>query len=400
MSKIKDGKWFDDFLEACIEPESREIVNKDREKWEKDNRVFEDYISLKKDNQLYFDYLSNLLDYMGISKTKQAVESEKKVRYKVLNVEQGTNIVKELADVKPYGSLDEVIGKIFHVEDFGEEYSFDNISNCALDIEDIIIDLNYRSVHNKGYNVVFEVETWGKMVKYSRFRKAYENVKILRMVKRSELQEIIKQKSAQMDWNYYEACYPVLPFDKKAELSHGEISELLYKLVDAYVGLRYRSGKYIYAETIGGGIGGGNLIDRVLEEQVGHDMYEAVKDSVTSCVKDGIVKTINEEGYKYDSSYFDFFISAYISSFFPKVDWNKYVEVEKLRKCILWDYDDTRNSNPFSPAIELWNKGNFVIKYRNKWKVIGKGDQLVRLSENYRVRIDGREIEEGDNIIL
>ena len=131
-----------------------------------------------------------------------------------------------------YGKMNDILGKKFCCEDFDESDEECSRGFYATDIDGLV----YHYI-NSAKEVVFEVEMSGKFKEFDQFKRRYEKMKIIRKIEKDMLQNIVKATSKTMDFNYYEAIFPInfkeqelAPFDSYIEKSLWEWDKLYKKM--------------------------------------------------------------------------------------------------------------------------------------------------------------------------
>ena len=118
-----------------------------------------------------------------------------------------------------YGTESRLFGQpmVFYFDESDEQCS-DGF--YATDADGIIYSLNKHPDCR-----VYEVEVGGKEKIFDAYKQRYSEATFIRRLSDEDTRAIIKQQSDKMDWNYYEACFPIDPrkinvlFDREKSLS-------------------------------------------------------------------------------------------------------------------------------------------------------------------------------------
>ncbi len=264
-----------------------------------------------------------------------------------------------------YGKLEDFLGKDMTCENF--DSGGDECSNgyYATEIDGLI----YTNFSRDG-GAVFEMEMSGENRKFGTYKHRFESQKFIREVSLEEIKELVKEQSERMDWNYYEALFPVNPLKIKAEpVSHEDI--LLLKEWDS---VRNSAGESVWdsvKESVWDSVG------ISVWDSVGRSVGRSVRDSVCVSVWDSVGRSVRRLVGSSVGDSVGGLTYAYISSLFPNIkDW-KYVEYKE-------------GVNPFQSGIDLWNKGLVPSFDGNIWRLHAgeKADVVFEIGkddlENYK----------------
>jgi hypothetical protein len=221
----------------------------------------------------------------------------------------------------PYGTESRLFGQplVFEFDSSDEECSN---GFYATDADGIIYSLNkYPDCR------VYEVEVGGKEKIFDEYKQRYSEVTFIRRLTPAAVRKIIKAQSDKMDWNYFEACYPVnplaidIPFDREKALS------LLRAWDSVWASVRASVGDSVWTS-------------------VGASVRASVTASVTASVGASVTASVR----------------AYISSLFPNI---------KKWKGI----NHADGVNPFQSGIDLWMMG-LIPSYDGKVWRLHKGEKM------------------------
>lgn len=254
-----------------------------------------------------------------------------KILYKVLD-----------EDLKsPFKKFQYEIGKDYFCENFNTKPEMECSKGFyATDWEGIIYSMGKK-------NRIYEVMVWGKEVETDRFKRRYENIRIIREINETEVKQNLKRIEKQVGYNICEMVYPVNPFDIKAKKVTDREIELL-KEWSAISNFKLTgSVRFSVEESIM------NSDWKFLKRPTINYILYSIRDSILEKI---IHSMINKSYYNCKVNFSDFlydsvtnFIMAYISSNFYGIKEWKYIEYNS-------------EGNPFQCAIDLWKSG-FVISF-------------------------------------
>lgn len=241
-----------------------------------------------------------------------------KTMYKVLTLNKDNNKYYSPFQNHCYGLLSDFIGKEFICADFNDNINEDCSNGFyATNSDGIIYSLNtfaYNNSKSNKQNIVFEVEVSGKRVEYSIYKNRYEKQKFIKRLSNEELHQLIKIQSDKMEFNYYEACFPINPRDINTDdLDMKKVLKLLKEWTSMRNSARYS-----------------------VRDSVGYSTWDSVRYSVRESVGYSTWDSVRYSGRD--------FVGAYISSLFPNITKWEYIEHKEL-------------TNPFQAGIDLWKMG-------------------------------------------
>jgi hypothetical protein len=237
----------------------------------------------------------------------------------------------------PYGNEAELFGKklSFEFDDSNKECSN---GFYATDADGIIYSLNkYPDCK------VYEVEVGGKEKIFDAYKQRFSEATFVRRLTPAAVRKIIKAQSDKMDWNYYEACYPIdprkinVPLDREKALS----------LLRAWASVR-ASFRYSFWTSVGDSV----------RASVGDSFWYSSWTSVGASVRASVGASVRASvGDSVGDSF-----GAYISSLFPNI---------KKWKGI----NHADGVNPFQSGIDLWMMG-LIPSFDGKVWRLHKGEKM------------------------
>ena len=239
-----------------------------------------------------------------------------------------------------YGKESDLFGKLlkFDFDSCDEECSF---GFYATDVDGIIYSLNKHKTC-----VVYEVEVGGKEKIFNKYKQRFSEATFIRRLSDEEIRTIIKEQSNKMDWNYMEACFPVIPVEIDIPFNKERALELL-KLWNS---VRDSVGNSVWDSV-------GYSVRNSVWDSVGYSVRNSVWDSVWDSVWYSVRNSVWGVGNSVRNS-----VWAYISSFFPNIKkWN--------------GIDHVEGTNPFQSGIDLWNMGLVPSFDGNIWR-LHKGNKM------------------------
>ena len=260
--------------------------------------------------------------------------------YKVLRVVDG-KAYSPFQDYE-YGNVDSLAGVHTYCSTFDDNpknecsYGF-----YATGVDGLVYSLNYDASCR-----VFEVEMEGKSVEVNPCKKRFEHQTILRMLSRKEVRNLIREYSKTLDWDYYNACYPVNPLKIDKPLDESRVMRLL-KTIEPFKDFMF------YA----------------VEDLVNSHCDFDITDIICQSICGNIGKTLKHRNQWNMVNYMGISLASYITTLFPTItNWHK------SYYC---------NNTVVSAGLELWNMGLLVADDSYNLRVIKGIDAREMLKVPY-----------------
>lgn len=247
-------------------------------------------------------------------------------------------VLKESME-SPFMNFKYELGKRYICKNFNPDTKVDCAEGFyATDIEGLL----YANLSEN--KKVFECEVSGKQVIIDQFKQRFEEIKLIREIPIMELKELVKEESDKLDYNLYEALFPIDPREIEYKKITKEHIELLKKWNFIMDSVSDSIGRHI-RDSVGFPVSDSvkpSIRDYVRDSirdsvwgSVWPSVWGSIRDSVWGSISDSVGRPIRDSvGHS---------IWAYISSLFPIKKW-KYIEHKE-------------GENPFQPAIDLWKQG-------------------------------------------
>ena len=250
----------------------------------------------------------------------------------------------------PYGNEAELFGKKLSFE-FDDSNKQCSNGFYATDADGIIYSLNkYPDCK------VYEVKVGGKQKIFDAYKQRFLKATFIRRLSDEDTRAIIKQQADKMDWNYFEACFPIdpkkidVPFDREKALS----------LLRAWDSVWASVGSSVWSSVE-------SSVWTSVWSSVWTSVWTSVWSSVESSVRDSVGTSVRDS------------VGAYISSFFPNI---------KIWKGI----NHADGVNPFQSSIDLWMMG-LIPSFDGKVWRLHKGRNVTVVLEISKEDLT-KEVEE------